>query len=205
MIGSSGLKTIMMLIAFVLGFPAVVLPSSVEQATVVVEREVRAQVLAIMDTLVASGGAAFQPILLTVGEHPDDSWLSALVLEQARTKGIEIRTEGDHAKLTIIPRKLGMEYRGTSSADSVTREISVSINATLENNGRLTLISPPPAVVVNTCTRSEAMATQSLQLHATHAELPPEERTVWEDVLEPAIFVAAAITTVVLLFTVRSQ
>jgi hypothetical protein len=105
----------------------------------------------------------------------------------------------------LIVRDLSTVYQATGDADTVVRIVTVAMDAKVSADGESCLISPAPYQRRDTCLRREAMLEQSSQLNATHGELPAEERTMWEDLLEPAIFVAAAATTVVLLFTVRSQ
>jgi hypothetical protein len=40
---------------------------------------------------------------------------------------------------------------------------------------------------------------------ATHGVVPARPTTLWEDIAQPVVFIGAAVITIVLLFTVRSQ
>jgi hypothetical protein len=53
--------------------------------------------------------------------------------------------------------------------------------------------------------REDVVLLDSPQHNASHGVVPPRPTTMWEDVAQPVVFIAAAVVTIVLLFTVRSQ
>ena len=54
-------------------------------------------------------------------------------------------------------------------------------------------------------TRSEALSADSRQHSGSHGQIPPVPTSFWEDIAQPVVFIADAATTILLLFTVRSQ
>jgi hypothetical protein len=53
--------------------------------------------------------------------------------------------------------------------------------------------------------RTEVVLLDSRQHMATQGVVPPRPTTLWEDIAQPVVFIGAAVITIVLLFTVRSQ
>jgi len=146
-----------------------------------------------------------RPFQLERSEHPDGRWLESQFLTQATRAGKQAVTSSADIVVTIVYNDVSTRYETVEQADSVRRVITVDISATIQRNGTLHVIPIEPMRSTVVCLRQNALAAESDQHSSTHAELPLPERTVWDDVLEPAIFVVAAVATVVLLFTVRSQ
>jgi hypothetical protein len=144
-------------------------------------------------------------VAVTVADHPDRRWFEAEFFTALNASGKEIVTTQAPATIHLVPVDVSTQYRAVESADSIQRVITVSLSAVLEHDGRMQPLDVAPLADTIVCLRTDAVAAESSQHTATRGEMPLPERSVWDDVLEPAIFVVAAVATVVLLFTVRSQ
>lgn len=146
-------------------------------------------------------------VRLVVATHPDSQWIRASAEQAVQERGGVLDAEGGTTSsvLTIIPVDVSTSYANTESADTVVRTITTSIRGTLDTPQRGMSSVPCRSNIEEKLTREQAERLQSEQHHATRAVLPPRPTTLWQDILEPAIFVGAAVITAVLLFTVRSQ
>lgn len=141
---------------------------------------------------------------LTVASHPDQSWFRGLALTAAGSRRLFI-VDGAPNKIEVVPRNIGTTYLATDNDDTVVREVRMILDVIITKEGKTHVETVAPAPRVTRCSRADALRAQSLQHTSTHAELPPQHRTFWDDIVEPVVFIAAAITTAALLFTVRSQ
>ncbi|HCN05435.1 MAG TPA: hypothetical protein DIS79_07425 [Bacteroidetes bacterium] len=141
---------------------------------------------------------------LTVASHPDQSWFRGLALTAAGSRRLFI-VDGAPNSIEIVPRNIGTTYLATDNDDTVVREVRMLLDVIITKEGKTHVETVAPSPKVTRCSRADALRTQSLQHTSTHAELPPQHRTFWDDIVEPVVFIAAAITTAALLFTVRSQ
>jgi len=144
-------------------------------------------------------------IQVSVDNHPDARWLESTVMRLATEKRIVIATEQTTSEVSVVVNDLSTKYEAVGSADSIRRVVTTDVSFIVTSGGERRVVQPPAQRDVVTCLRRDALAAESAQHASTHGEMPAEERTLWDDVLEPAIFVVAAVATVVLLFTVRSQ
>jgi hypothetical protein len=146
-----------------------------------------------------------RPFRLERVDHPDGPWLESQFLTQATRAGREAVTSDAPVVVTVVYNDVSTRYELVEHSDSVRRVITVDLSAQIEHDGQRMLVTPEPAQDTIVCLRQDALAAESQQHQATHGEMPDPDRTIWDDVLEPAIFVVAAAATIVLLFTVRSQ
>ena len=144
-------------------------------------------------------------VSVSVSDHPDSRWIEAEFLTALSASGKEILTSQAQVSISLYPVDVSTTYRVVESADSIQRVVTVSLAAVVIRHGRVEPLNVAPRADTTVCLRTDAVAAESAQHSATRGEMPLPERTVWDDVLEPAIFVVAAVATVVLLFTVRSQ
>jgi len=150
-------------------------------------------------------GIGDQPYRLEHVDHPDGPWLESLFLTQASRAGKQAVTSDADVVVSVVYNDVSTRYELVDQADSIRRVVTVDLSATIKRGERLEVYTIDPLTDTVVCIRQDAVAAESTQHAATHGEMPVAERTVWDDVLEPAIFVVAAVATVVLLFTVRSQ
>lgn len=142
---------------------------------------------------------------LVVAGHPDRAWL-----EVQAVRAIEQRTDirivdstADNS-LEIVAVDLSTRYNKTENADTVERIVTVALEGLYKGQEQKWL-SPKKTVVRERCLRTDALREQSTQLTSSYASLPEAERSFFEEIIEPVIFVAAAVITVVLAFTIRSK
>jgi len=153
---------------------------------------------------IVSGIAKTDAATLHVSSHPDVQYVEASMLEALHAIGVSILTIDAPTSIEVVIKDMATRYT-VLSGDSVEREVIVSLSATVKRDGTVTPLNTSAFRRVDACLRKEAILAESLQHASTHGNMPEAERTFWDDVLEPAIFVAAAATTVILLFTVRSK
>jgi hypothetical protein len=189
-----GMLTITLLCAVTTA--AAEIPPALDVVSKMTETSVRAIVAAI---------PANSSLTLTVADHPDARWVEASVLRAFTDAGHTVLTSGSPTDVQIVIKDLSTRYSAREHSDSVDRVITVALEAIFTTNGTRRTVGPPLERERITCTRSEAKASESTQHRATQAELPPPHSSMWDDIVEPVIFVTAAVATVVLLFTVRSK
>lgn len=144
---------------------------------------------------------------IEIAPHPDDAWLRATAVQVAEERGAMVVGEGGMAssKLSIVAVDVRTDYVNTDVADTITRTITVSLRGTLDTpRGGISSV-PCSKQRQEHVHRDVAARLQSDQHASTHAVIPAKPTTFWQDILEPAIFVGAAVITAALLFTVRSQ
>ncbi|MBI2794684.1 MAG: hypothetical protein HYX66_08575 [Ignavibacteria bacterium] len=141
---------------------------------------------------------------IDVSIHPDAEFVESVLLESlSKRTTVFSRTNGNNI-LKIIINDMSTRYRLVDD-DSVQRVITVTLRASLELNGVVKPLNITDRSRIDVGSRREAEQADSEQHAASHGHVPDAERTFWDDILEPAIFVAVAATTVILLFTVRSK
>lgn len=156
------------------------------------------------DTLLRSTDVvAGDALPLSVNDHPDAPWIRAIIAQRFDELGRStiICKQPNERGLDIVVMDLSTRYKPLEQRDSVEREVVVRLE-TMVQNRRVALT---PRVVRHVLSREDAVARQSMQHSATHAPLPQVQRPLWDELLEPLIYIAAAAVTVVLLFTVRTQ
>lgn len=197
-------KTFHIITVIVLGLLVCIHPTQSaepDHSMAVVTQEVKRQ-LALIATLVPQESAQ-TPIRIHVNSHPDSAWVYALAEDAVAQRGAVLTSKDNAPRLDLTVLDIRTTYSPTEHADSVDRSIVVWLSGTYSATGKRE--SPEKVVITTRCSRADAMRTQSLQLQATHGTLPPEQRSILEELVEPVVFVAAAVVTVVLAFTVRSK
>jgi hypothetical protein len=138
--------------------------------------------------------------------HADAAWISA-VLSSAMGAG-DVAAEGSRRALALrcTPVDVSTRYEVHEHSDSVIRVVVVNMRAeVVDADGSTRGIPLTEQRTTANLSRSQAVALQSKQYGCTWAELPAPATSFWQDVLEPAVFVGAAVVTTLLFFTVRSQ
>lgn len=160
----------------------------------------------IMDSLCASaaqrfstalaGGSYVTDISLTVANHPA-SWLVRQHLLAAQNKA----HRGNVGMCTVNIVECGVLYTSLPEKDSLQRRCRVELRGIAGSE----VISPVECMYVDTIARADVSRAESPRHEAFVAALPAPQLTMWDEILEPLLVVGALATTVVLLFTVRSQ
>lgn len=143
------------------------------------------------------------PAHVQATSHPDQLWLIQELYATYRDHQRTATSSTD--SLTLVFSNVSMRYENVESADSIRRIITVEIGARMVRGGRSEVLSLQPVADTLVCSRSAAKAAESAQHRCTAVQMPEPPTSFWENVLEPMVFVAAAVATVLLLFTVRSQ
>ena len=140
-----------------------------------------------------------------VSQHPDAPWIATLLRDPANSRRClsQIVDTAAFAQVTIVCRDVQTRYSNAQHQDTVVRSVVVDIAAIQRESG-----SQFHAVrLVDTMhvARTDVPMLDSQQHMATHGVVPARPTTLWEDIAQPVVFIGAAVITIVLLFTVRSQ
>lgn len=145
------------------------------------------------------------PRTIQTTEHPDRLWFTQELYDVLTETSRQRQLQESMDTLYVVYNDVSTRYENVESADSVRRIVNVDISARLVSAGRTSVLALPVFSDTVVCTRAEAQAAESSQHRCTSGMIPAPQTTLWDDILEPAIFITAAVATVVLLFTVRSQ
>ncbi|MCX6140981.1 MAG: hypothetical protein NTX15_09165 [Candidatus Kapabacteria bacterium] len=144
----------------------------------------------------------------SVQPHPDAEWIGGIIGRRCQERGRVTRQLGvdSIADVIISISDVSTRYQLLESSDSVRRVIVVNLNARNGSSESAGLVLALPSMKQeDMMLREVAISSESMQHRGTHGDIPPMPSSFWDDVAQPAIFIAAAATTVILLFTVRSQ
>lgn len=149
-------------------------------------------------------------LLLRVQSHPDAEWIKAMIADRLHARGSIVRfntqaidlPSSRNVDVTILD--VSTRYEVMSESDSIVRVVTVELQAVKQGQILHAQKTYVPRTIHRT-TRQLATASESKQHLGTQGSIPPPPYSMWEDILQPAVFVAAAVVTVVLLFTVRSK
>jgi hypothetical protein len=144
-------------------------------------------------------------VRFTVSQHPDAPWIATMLRDPANSRGClsQIVDSTASAQLVIVCRDVQTTYANAQHQDTVVRSVVVDVAAIQRENG--SQFHAVRLVDTTHVARTEVPMLDSQQHMATHGVVPARPTTLWEDIAQPVVFIAAAVVTVVLLFTVRSQ
>ncbi len=110
-------------------------------------------------------------------------------------------------QLTVNILRCGVQLRPDSTdTELLHRYIDVHINASLTTaEGRIVTLCEFRDNYTDSFSRQQLDYAQTSSYSFAYAEPPEPERNFFDEVVEPLVAVSAAVVTVVLLFTVRSQ
>lgn len=136
-----------------------------------------------------------EPCTIVVTGHPDSLWIQAVIAGK--------NNSGDQV-VRVVPVDVSVRYVPAESADSVERICTVVLAVDVQS-GSPKKTTLTPRLQKKIVARKQIEWLNDAQHLATNPVEPPKPRSIWDDILEPVVFVAAAIVTVGLFFTVRSQ
>jgi hypothetical protein len=144
-------------------------------------------------------------VRFTVSQHPDAPWIATMLRDPANSRGClsQIVDSTASAQLVIVCRDVQTTYANAQHQDTVVRSVVVDVAAIQRENG--SQFHAVRLVDTTHVARTEVPMLDSQQHMATHGVVPARPTTLWEDIAQPVVFIAAAVVTVVLLFTGRSQ
>ena len=191
------MRCLLVLFAFLAAIP---LTAKMPLYTVdIVERAV----VAVAESVCAVAGPV--PSFVVV-DHPDAAWVESIVLGlRPDAACLSVRSpDPAAAEIILTINDISTRYELADDADSIRRSVVVAITARERRTGKQ-LAAVRTVHGQETLPRERATALESRQHTGTSAPMPPHPTTFWEDIAQPVIFIAAAATTIILLFTVRSQ
>ena len=129
-------------------------------------------------------------------------WLIVQNTMRALKENSIAKSDSSGKNLNIGIADCGVRYLvHPTERDSLLRVSRVELRASFDGNS----IEPVIAERQDCISRSDVAFLENPKHEFTSSLIPPAPKSTWDDILEPLVVVAALATTVVLLFTVRSQ
>ena len=115
--------------------------------------------------------------------------------------------ESDLPQLNLNILRCGVQYRlDSTDAELLHRTVEVQVNASLTTSaGRIVRLCEFRDSYTDIFNRQQLNYAQATNYDFAYAEPPEAPRDFFDEIVEPLVAVSAAVVTVVLLFTVRSQ
>lgn len=156
----------------------------------------------VADTLRVIAGPDTDTVRMRVHDHPDALWFESIIMQRCDEQRVPMRiaTANDQA-VTLVISDASTSYQPHTHPDSLVREVVLDASMRRNNNVYKLQKQTRQDVVAH----EQAAAKQSDQHASTNAVVPEKQPSLWDDVLQPIVFIGAAVVTLVLLFTVRSQ
>lgn len=147
--------------------------------------------------------------VIDVAPHPDRIWFETMITAYVQHDRAVVVRRDSGVRHRIVIDDASTRYDIADHPDSVVRYITLGIREEhIGLNGTVRAVGigePTQLVRRDVIARAHATMLESTQHACTHGTIPERPTTFWDDVVQPVIFVGAAVVTVVLLFTVRSQ
>ncbi len=171
---------------------------SVEPTQRVVER----LLLQAGDSICARAGDA--SVRFAVTNHPDAAWIATSLRDPTAVRQClsQIVDSSSLAQVTVVCRDVQTSYANAHHQDTVLRSVVVDLAAIDRASTRTYTVRLLDSAYV---ARADVALLDTRQHMATHGVVPARPTTLWEDIAQPVVFIGAAVVTIVLLFTVRSQ
>lgn len=188
-----------LLTVILLGCSATMLcAQSVEPTQRVVER----LLLQAGDSICARAGDA--SVRFAVTNHPDAAWIATSLRDPTAVRQClsQIVDSSSLAQVTVVCRDVQTSYANANHQDTVLRSVVVDLAAIDRASTRTYTVRLLDSAYV---ARADVALLDTRQHMATHGVVPARPTTLWEDIAQPVVFIGAAVVTIVLLFTVRSQ
>ncbi len=154
------------------------------------------------DSICARAGDS--SVRFAVTNHPDAAWIATSLRDPgaARTCLSQIVDSSSLAQVTVVCRDVQTSYANAHHQDTVLRSVVVDLAAIDRASTRTYTVRLLDSAYV---ARADVALLDTRQHMATHGVVPARPTTLWEDIAQPVVFIGAAVVTIVLLFTVRSQ
>ncbi len=148
-------------------------------------------------------------ILLKLQPHPADWPLESHLIQSGNGIIWNIsKTDQDSLpRLSINLHRCGVELRSAPEDEQqLLRTVEVKLSASLRlPSGQIKNLGTFEHSFSDSFARQNLSFAQNSPYEFARAAVPAESRDFFDEVLEPLVYVSAAVVTVVLLFTVRSQ
>ncbi len=138
-------------------------------------------------------------VRLEVNEHAARWLIHQQVLRALSAAGI--RNEEKAPLLHVGIADCAVRYAPATDRDSLLRQARVELRATVSEQ----TLDPIVRQSSNSIARGDVGLVENPKYDFTSSSLPAQPRSTWDDLVEPLIILGALATTVIVLFTVRSQ
>lgn len=156
----------------------------------------------VADTLRVIAGPDTDTVRMRVHDHPDALWFESIIMQRCDEQRVPMRiATANEQAVTLVISDASTSYQPHTHPDSLVREVVLDASMRRNNNVYKLQKQTRQDVVAH----EQAAAKQSDQHASTKAVIPERQPSLWDDVLQPIVFIGAAVVTLVLLFTVRSQ
>lgn len=156
----------------------------------------------VADTLRVIAGPNTDTVRMRVHDHPDALWFESIITQRCDEQRVPMRiATANEQAVTLVISDASTSYQPHTHPDSLVREVVLDASVRRNNNVYKLQKQTRQDVVAH----EQAAAKQSDQHASTKAVVPEKQPSLWDDVLQPIVFIGAAVVTLVLLFTVRSQ
>lgn len=141
----------------------------------------------------------------SMSAHPDAAWIASMLRDPASQRECLSRLVDSSAiaDIVVVCRDVQTTYVSAHHQDTIQRRVVVSVDAI--DRAHASRVIEVRLVDTTLVAREDVALLDSRQHMSTHGVVPPRPTTLWEDIAQPVVFIGAAVVTVVLLFTVRSQ
>lgn len=178
-----------------------------------VQRDIVPTTIDVMSELVSTWADARAvsgtTLTLDVADHPERAWFEASMMAALQARGVHVTRGTEGARHRVVILDASTRYLPAESTDSIVRVVTFRLfEETIDVDGNNMPVTPIDTLKtrrVDVMSRANIAATQTDQQPSMRGDVPPPPRDLWDDILEPVVYVAAAAVTVVLLFTVRSR
>lgn len=147
--------------------------------------------------------------VIDVAPHPDRAWFETMITAFAQQEQRAVFRRDTGSRHRIVLDDASTRYEVSDDPDSVVRYVTLRVREEhIGANGSVSAVGigePVTLVRRDVIARSHVDRLESTQHASTHGQVPERPSTFWDDIVQPVIYVGAAVVTVVLLFTVRSQ
>ncbi|HYF03131.1 MAG TPA: hypothetical protein VEC36_07135 [Patescibacteria group bacterium] len=137
--------------------------------------------------------------------HPANWLLKEKILQSNMVRFLS-DTNGIRPSTEILLKDFAVRYFPyPGEADSLMREGQIILSLIINSNTAPIVIPNISFKIRDFIARNDILFLEESQHSFTRAPVPPHETTFWDEYGEPFLFIAAAVITLALLFTVRSQ
>ena len=156
----------------------------------------------VADTLRVIAGPDTDTVRMRVHDHPDALWFESIIMQRCDEQRVPMRiTTANEQAVTLVISDASTSFQPHTHPDSLVREVVLDASMRRNNN----VYKLQKQIRQDVVAHEQAAAKQSDQHASTKAVVPEKQPSLWDDVLQPIVFIGAAVVTLVLLFTVRSQ
>lgn len=138
-------------------------------------------------------------------DKAEGSWLlQEQLLKFDAIKLVAEQKKDEQPFIEIHIKELMVDYFLSENPDSLERKAELRITAFLKNQGNIEMIDSLDFALIDQIARSDIDYIKGKHPF-TNPQIPQNEQTIWEKIAEPLTVISAAVITVILLFSIRSN